>query len=51
MKVFKHNCDKMLKDFNRDNIAKKIIKPGLHWISSENEDNSSKAKLIKIKTQ
>lgn len=29
----------------------KIIKPGFYWISSENEDNSSKAKLIKIKTQ
>jgi hypothetical protein len=29
----------------------KIIKPNLYWVSSENEDNSSSAKLIKIKTQ
>ena len=28
----------------------KIIKPGLYWVSSENEDKSSTAKLIKIKT-
>lgn len=28
----------------------KIIKPGLYWVSSENEDKSSSAKLIKIKT-